>query len=391
VGATAAEVTITGVLGAPWRADVTQWGAVRPWDGSPALDWWVAAEDRWHHPRQETALRQIRRSGTPVVETRVRVPGGDVVQTVYSVADSGGHTVMELRNESSAAVAVVLSRPDLCMDRPPADVPIGGVDVPVGAISVPIAHRTAVTVALAHRQPGRRPLPALGADADAVARGWLARAGRASVLDLPDTALVDEVVHARCQWSLTGPAGGDEVGRLLVLGELARMGDRDDDLGPALAGAAEAVIRGARRCGLDWDAEHALLTAGRALSIVGEGRAVDDLVTSLRRLGAGAPLPAADPGAGRTAAWVERRLAAAGLDACRLLPSGVPEGWAGANFAAHGLVAGPRTAVSYAVRWHGERPAVLWEQDGLPAPLSSGADPGWTTSAGRGEALWRVG
>ena len=80
----------TGVVGQRWRASVTAWGAIEPWDGSPALDWYVAADDRWHVPRAEPAVRQSRVQGTPVVETRLRVPGGDIVQTVYSCADAGG-------------------------------------------------------------------------------------------------------------------------------------------------------------------------------------------------------------------------------------------------------------------------------------------------------------
>ena len=32
------------------RASVTPWGAVEPWDGGERLDWYVAADDRWHVP-----------------------------------------------------------------------------------------------------------------------------------------------------------------------------------------------------------------------------------------------------------------------------------------------------------------------------------------------------
>ena len=84
----------TGVTGGRWRASVTPWGAVEPWDGSPALDWHVAADDRWHTPRDESAVRQKRLGGTAVVETRVRIPEGDAVQRVHSVADHGGLTVV---------------------------------------------------------------------------------------------------------------------------------------------------------------------------------------------------------------------------------------------------------------------------------------------------------
>ena len=80
-------MSTTGVAGGSWRADVTPWGAIEPWDGSPSLDWYVAADDRWHVPSREPAVRQVRLSGTAVVETRVRVPTGDAVQRVFSIAD----------------------------------------------------------------------------------------------------------------------------------------------------------------------------------------------------------------------------------------------------------------------------------------------------------------
>ncbi|NCY10101.1 MAG: hypothetical protein EBX38_06915, partial [Actinobacteria bacterium] len=39
------------------------------------LGWWVAADDRWHDPREEPSGRQRLIDGTPVVETKIAVPG----------------------------------------------------------------------------------------------------------------------------------------------------------------------------------------------------------------------------------------------------------------------------------------------------------------------------
>src|SRR5262245_27376698 len=100
----------TGVVGRSWRASITPWGAVEPWDGSPPLDWWIAADDRWHVPSQEPAVRQQRLDGTAVVETRVRIPRGDAVHRVYSVGDAGGLTIVEVENESPLPIAVAFSR-----------------------------------------------------------------------------------------------------------------------------------------------------------------------------------------------------------------------------------------------------------------------------------------
>ena len=40
---TAPGTTTIGVVGQDWRASVTPWGRIEPWDGSEALDWWIAA------------------------------------------------------------------------------------------------------------------------------------------------------------------------------------------------------------------------------------------------------------------------------------------------------------------------------------------------------------
>jgi hypothetical protein len=61
----------------------------------------------------------------------------------------------------------------------------------------------------------------------------------------------------------------------------------------------------------------------------------------------------------------------------------------GAALEAHHVPVGPSSSVSFAVRWHGERPAVLWEVTGDPVALTAPAvAPGWHTADVRGEALW---
>ena len=139
----------TGVVGQRWRASITPWGAVAPWDGSPPLDWYVAADDRWHVPRDESAVRQLRVDGTQVTETRVRVP---VVQTVYSCADAGGIVVVEVVNESSLPVAIAFDRRDVLTERPIADVPIEGITLPAGSFVVPLGHRARIRIGLAHQR-----------------------------------------------------------------------------------------------------------------------------------------------------------------------------------------------------------------------------------------------
>lgn len=103
--------TVLGNLDAPQRARVDGRGLVSV-DGQPwALDWWIGAEDRWHVPAREASVRQDLLGGTPVVETRLRVPSGDAVQRVYAARDAAGHdvVVIEIENATKVPFAVALS------------------------------------------------------------------------------------------------------------------------------------------------------------------------------------------------------------------------------------------------------------------------------------------
>jgi len=114
-GTGAAAVNITqrdwvtlGTLARPQRSVVDGCGLVTPWEGSWSLDWWIGAEDRWYLPARETTVRQRLVGDAPVVETAMRVRGGDVVHRVYAVSgiDSEPWLVVEIENRTSAAVAV---------------------------------------------------------------------------------------------------------------------------------------------------------------------------------------------------------------------------------------------------------------------------------------------
>jgi hypothetical protein len=377
---------ITGVLGTPWRADVTGWGALLPWDGSPTLDWHVAADDRWHSPGTDGTVRQRRVAGTPVFETRMRVPGGDAVHRSWSVADAGGWTMVEIANESPLPFACAFTRDDVATSRPPAAVPITGIALPATSIVVPVGHRAAVTVGLPHRRDVAPRLPGSVAPVEAVARGWRARADQASRLELPAGHLVDLAVAARCDLLLGGlPGREDPVAFLLAVGELVRLGEVHGEaaagLAPAVAGAAQDI---ARRDG--WDADAALAAAGLVLARADERLGVADVA----RIAAARPLavPPLEPAPWmRAVAALERNLACGGL----LLPAGIPASWRGVDFEAHGLVVAASTTLSFAVRWHGARPAVLWELTGGTVELRAPAvATGWRTTAAAGEALWRT-
>jgi hypothetical protein len=395
-GTDAAGVTV-GVLGGSWRGRVTPWGSIVPADGSASLDWWIAAEDRWHTPAIEPSVRQRAVEGVPVVETAVRVPGGDVVQTVYAVADAGGFTVIELENRSPAGVAVALSRRDLVTSRPPATVPVEGVDAPADALVVPIGHHASARVALAHdagvagTQPADLPPPG------AVVRGWIAQAGQGVDLRLPDVAPGVGLTSLRCALLLEGPPPPDAGAAYLVaVVELGRLGSAVERWLDDAVVVAEAIGRQARRSPrLGWVDDAGLVAAREVLERAGHGRGAADVVALRRRLPAAEPTPPDPPEGALGLAWGERRILVADPDGATLdlLPAPFPRSWAGQPVEAYGIPVGgdPSVTVGVAVRWHGERPAVLWEVAGPAVALtSSGLDPAWSAGGGRGEALLRV-
>ncbi|MBI4883467.1 MAG: hypothetical protein HY826_05370 [Actinobacteria bacterium] len=390
----------TGVTGGRWRASVTSFGSVEPWStntlGTRAtVDWHIAADDRWHSPRSEATVRQRRVNGTPVVETRVRIPDGDAVQCVYSVADHGGLTIIEVANESPLPIAVAFTSAELLSERLPS-APIAGISLPPESVAFPIGHHASLTVAIPHsaRAPGVFPtglasrLPA----AAAVARGWIATVDRAGRLLLPESGLCDRVIAARCELALCGPptATDDPAGCLLAIDQLVRMGE---SAGPWLPELAHALELAAKSPDESWVLSAALAAADRVLAVAGESRARRDLALVRSTLPRAAELPEQSPAeSSRLLAQVEQRLVVLRDGGAQLLCGGLPSTWIGVNFEVFGLPTDATGTISFAVRWHGDRPAILWEQvpgkDG-PVGLSSPVlAPQWTTSEVKGEALW---
>jgi hypothetical protein len=375
----------TGVTGRPWRASVTPFGAIEPWDDARPLNWFVAADDRWHVPAAEPAVRQQRIEGTAAVETRLRVPNGDVVQRVYSVADAGGLTVVEFENESTMPVAIAFDRRDVLTERQIADVPIEGIELTSEAFVLPLGHKAVLRVAVAHgaQRPGS--LPSGLATSTQVVRGWLSLTERASRFVLPDggrgASLTEAVTAERCELALGSipHADDDPAGFMLALGELVRMSERPEHWIPELVGAVEQL---GPQTG--WDADVALLAADRVLAAAGERRAQRDL----QRIIAGrtrGERPGEPPPGVRVVAWLESQL----VDGGALMPHGFPASWLGQSIDVYGVPTGVASAVSYAIRWHGERPAVLWEQTGNPVELTAPTvAPDWSTAEAKGEALW---
>jgi hypothetical protein len=215
----------------------------------------------------------------------------------------------------------------------------------------------------------------------------VALAERASRFVLPEgeggAALARRVIAERCEVVLGGADPLDSQAAFVVgVSELVRAGEA-----PA-AGMVAEVAAAVESLGADpsWEAGVALAAAARLLAAAGEARAVRDVE---RILGARteSSVPTSPPAGVYAVPWLESQFAVGAA----LFPNGLPPGWRGASIEAHGVPTGASSTVSLAVRWHGARPAVLWEQLGSPVLLSAPVlAPGWSSPEPAGETLWPV-
>lgn len=390
-------MTLVGALGSRGRARVGPHGAVASDALGWSLDWWIGGDDRWHVPNREPSVRQTLVGDVPVVRTAVRVPGGDAVSYVYGVVPTDapdGALLIEFENDSPApfvvavvvrhARAVGLDGPTVFVDRRPALVTARvpsrwsvakgrSTDVEVcsgtaregtfptttdrggrieAAFLHPVPHRGHLRVAIALGDGAPDPAALAGLPGpDAVARGWAAHLVRGMRVELPDVALTTAVRSARAQVLLAGGLrrpGGDVVAALEEWGFDAEAAE-----GWRLLSGRERRKAGARPGRpARWDEVRALLDIGDpALLLLGlRGLLVfdgDETVTLLAEL---------------------------------------PPAWRGQGIEVHDAPTrhGP---VSYAVRWHGERPALLWDAPSGVRLTAPGLDPEWSTEDATGDAL----
>jgi hypothetical protein len=378
---------LVGVRGAPWRAVVDAHGGISPLDGTAPLDWHVAGDDRWYSPGTEPSVRQRWYAGFPVAETRMRVGAGDIVQRIWCTADAGGITVVEFENETAASVAVAVTRRDILATRVLSENPPAGIDLPAGSVVLPLGHRSSVRIGIAHGAPRAGLLPADLPGHETVVRGWETACSVASRIVLDDHSIVAGVARTRCD-ILLGAGGEDSAV------ERVRLGEVHHDAILAVADEVQRRLRAEKRAKvLAWDTPHLLATGARACVLLGDERAAADIGSSWLRL-ADRPVeapPAESPGGVAGIAWIESILCAPSPSggSCAFLSRGIPRAWWGSAFEGHGLVADPWRTVSYAVRWHGTRPALLWETSG-PAGLvvtAGDAAPGWHSTEAAGETL----
>ena len=350
------DVAPVGTIGAPQVATVDPRGLVTPVDGGWSLDWWVGADDRWHIPSREVAVRQSLLEAAPVVDTAMRVPGGDVAQRVWAFADpdAGPVLAVELRNDGRVPVAIALAvRPygvdgaarvdEISIDtrgivvdgrravwfpKPAArvaastwdDGDVASVVMSGGALEasdvsarcdaglaqvaavMPLSHGTSFVVLLP-LDPDAVDVGAAAPDvvppADAVARGWASHRSRSARMVVPDANLATAFDVALSQVMLA--AAGARLDRPGVrevatfTRALDRMGLRDE-VDPVIAGLADGQGPGGRLGGDDPDqaATGAVLVAAGSHWSLGRDDALVDALAG--QLAAGAHHR---PGAGR--------------------------------------------------------------------------------------------
>jgi hypothetical protein len=373
-------VTLVGALAGRGRARVDERGGITVVGESWSLDWWIGADDRWRIPAREPAVRQQLIEATPVVETSLRVPSGDAVQRVYGIGGPGGIVIVEIENASPAAFIAAFTvagaqsidgdgsrievdgRTALIVPGAPArwtvgaeplDVEsIGGDTGPVparrdrkarleAAFLFPLSHRNRLRIAVA--TSGEDPGPvelAHAASAQDAANGWHALLDHGMRVVLPDPVTQGAVDFARSQVLL----------------------DPDPD----------AVTTAALE---DWGHDDEATWAWRGLSLSARRAA---------RRSRSAAIDGTSPG-GRLLS-VRRALVRDDRHAIEIAPEPPPSGQ---DFEVHDV---PTRfgRVSYAVRWHGERAALLWEVTDPTADLALRApalDPTWSTTKPAGDAL----
>ncbi len=454
-------------------------GALHPLDAKWEVSWWVASEERWHHPESEPSRRQRRVEELPIIETAIRVPSGDVVGTAFAYVGHHGRTEVSfgLRNESPVPVAVAfvvgpadaievegrevrvggevalrLSRPVAVAVSAPSRAELCERVVDASAIETgPMSGYVAVVVPLPHAQacdglvlPGESPPEA--PSVERLTAGWATHLERGATFALPDP------LAARARGALAevalGPADhgelrvvADHLRAVLHLGWFDEAADPTERLLRAqrgrgaigdeattiaaisalsswrLAAVPAATMEGvvmavaaasrwiARRLRHLDDptrlaARDALIESGRFLVAAGQPQAAIPVATldasSSRANDGRSPGDEAESPAARTAARtvveVIEGLVVDTDEGVELL-SGWTSAWWGAPVEATSV---PTRwgRVSFAVRWHGERPALLWEvvpwdpqHEATPLLRAPVLDPAWSSSRPSGDAL----
>ncbi len=325
-----------------------------------------------------------------------------------------------------------------------------------GAAVYPLAHGATMTFVIPHPSSGSRlgPLP----DADAVARGWSAVIEKGGRFSFPDPGITQQAMAARARLLAETPGLPAKVsalapgsGRLLealalsgavgeIMGSLGALAGTFPTRLPGSPGDAAAIISGVGRAarlvddeavaeallepvaqltylvekkGNAIESNEALMGLSRLLIAAGQRNVAEELLPRISNPNALAGVPndidqlsklaeQASPAGSwggddvvRAAEfWLGARNMVLGGDPrhLELLPT-FPGAWMGGEVEIHNA-ATTHGRISFAIRWHGARPALLWdleaEDDPRLGPIvirCPGLDPDWSTTDKQGDAL----
>ena len=328
------------VAGARPLSFVDASGYLHDVDGT-RLEWWILGDDQWHAPAVTPSLRQTAVEHSPVIETSIRVPGGDVVWRVGAAVDG---VVLECENRAAIPVAVGLALVDHRGDVRDLEV-------------FPVTHGTTWRRAL-HDYTNRNVV-----ELAAVTRGWHTLAARGATIVMNDPTTDDALAVAR-------------VSLLLHQGALLAAGKKADR---AIAGAV-----------------------ANALEYLGYEDEASDLrsVCKLKPQRKGLPVvaaPSAEWSHDALTLFADPARAAATVKAIRDsvvddsasgktidIAPGFADSWRGASIDITDLPTNHGN-LSFAIRWHGDKPALLWD---APAPITARAiDSTFSSSDSKGEVL----
>ncbi|MEZ5247483.1 MAG: hypothetical protein R2707_20510 [Acidimicrobiales bacterium] len=433
-------------------AVVDRYGRVGAVDGSWWVEWGVGAQDRWRVAHDEVAVRQSRVADAPVYETWMRVPGGDIVARVASANDGLGRVlVLEFENLSRDAVSLavvgrVAGTAAIAADADGVAIdgiewirgerPAGGVLATIGdpwdvVADGPDASRSAchgdgasggIVLALPHRQKVQvhvlveGDFPTRPVTPDEISAGWRTITAGSLAIDVPDVDLgeawnrilpdlivqagsLDPRTAAEAAVALDIAGLHDEAdrGRATVVAAAEDGTVRGVDAVAALRALASRDLLAGHESGLADLAGPLAAAAGtaldaptlsqvaRALEAVAPAAAADARAAAARAVGTFAPDSAPAAAADRVLASV---VAAPDPGVVHLLPS-VPEAWLGQPIDVRSCGT-PNGRVSFSIRWHGPRPALLWERLGGSDAVElrcPGLDPSWSSLERSGEAL----
>jgi hypothetical protein len=443
--------TTIGTVASMGKGVVDPRGLLTPWPDGWSLDWWIGAEDRWHFPSREAAVRQALVDETPVVETAIRVPGGDVVERIYGVPGPEPLAIVEITNRTPTPVAIALAvrpynvagmavvraielvdrtvivdgRPALQFAKRPqraagatfrdgdvATVVAGGgaanefktcrcpAGCAQGAFLFPLAHTATMRVVVTL---GRPPFTWFGPSratrapedasafpgSDAVVKGWKAQTDRGTRLELPPGRIAS-AVEANRRALLLLHEGRTVVPRSLPDGAYVLSALRRFGFGREAAEVVDGLSARQRRRWADpsWYEDAFWSGTGKL-----------DRVAALLDAASTTYTWAADAGGRFGPAATEflllvRDLLVREVSDGLVLLSAIPPSWAGQPIDVHDAPT-RYGRLSYAIRWHGDRPAVLWDlnpdgRDAATTPVRltiPGLDPSWATTEPRGDAL----